>query len=120
MTTTTNRQQQAIDRLHLLTDKYMQLVWYARSWHAGHPSWEAMPSETREGVLDCQARVEEHFPDETDSLACPDSGDWEHGFNSGMLAAARLLLSYLHPQADTAEWDQQIEDAEDGFPELYT
>ncbi|MCT0247669.1 hypothetical protein [Synechococcus sp. CS-205] len=119
MTTTTNRQQQAIDRLHLLTDKYMQLVWYARSMPTDDPSWEAYPSHIKEGALNSQARVEEHFPDETDSLACPDSGDWEHGFNSGMLAAARLLLAYLHPQADGAEWDQQIEDAEEEFPALY-
>ena len=128
MTTTTSdpRTQAALDRLHALTDKYLDLVWYARSHPADHPFWDRVPADIKQGALNSQSKVREHYPDEVDKLRCPGCGDWEHGFNSGVLAATRLLLAYLHDPgipADPEEgwtWDEQIEAAEQEFPELYT
>jgi hypothetical protein len=114
------RKQSTLERLHALAEKYERLVWYARSHPAGDPFWDTVPAEIKQGALNCQAMVQEQFPDELDLLCCHDCGDWHHGFNSGMLAASRLLLAYLHPQDDPSEWDQQIEDAEAEFPELFT
>lgn len=114
------RKQEALERLRAMAEKYERLVWYARSHPADHPFWDTVPAETKQGALNCQAKVQEEFPDELDLLCCPGCGDWHHGFNSGMLAAARLLLAYLHPQDDPEEWDQQIEEAEAEFPELFT
>lgn len=123
MTATTaplTRKQRALARLYELTERYGRLVWYARSHPPGDPFWGTVPEEIRRGALNCQAQVEEFFPDEVDRLRCPGCGDWNHGFNSGILAAARLMAAYLHPQKTAAEWDQQVADAESEFPELFT
>ena len=114
------RTQAALDRLHSLTEKYLDLVWYGRSYPAGHPFWDTVRADIKQGALNSQAKVQERYPDELDALCCPEHGDWQHGFNSGMLAATRLLLAYLHPQEETTAWDEQIADAESEFPELYT
>jgi hypothetical protein len=110
----------ALKRLHQLHEKYEKLVWFSRSHPADDPSWDAVPAEIKRGALNAQARVQELYPDEIDRLRCPGCGDWHHGFNSGMLAATRLLMAYLHPRKKAAAWEQQIEDAEIEFPELDT
>ena len=91
-------------------DKYQQLVWFARKHPSDHPSWDNVPADIKQGALNSAAKVEEHYPDECDSLKCPDCGDFEHGFNSGMLAALRFVLH--------AAEDPQT--AEEFFPELDT
>ena len=90
-------------------DKYESLVWYARKHPSDHPSWASVPADIREGALNSCAKVEEHCPDEVDALR-GENGDWEHGFNSGMLAALRYVM---HAAADPSE-------AEELFPELDT
>ena len=39
----------------------------------------------------------EKYPEECAALSDPETGDWEHGFNSGCLAVLRLALSALNP-----------------------
>lgn len=92
-------------------DKYEQLVWFARS----HPPadvnyWKTISPTIKEGALNSQSRVEEMFPDEVDQLKCPECSDWNHGFNSGMLAGLRYVLTAAEDPAQ----------AEELFPELYT
>ena len=101
------------DTLELIAakeDKYDRLVWYARKHPSDHPSWDNVPADIKEGALNVASQVEEMFPDECDSLKCAECGDYEHGFNSGMLAALRYVL---HAAADP-------EEAEECFPELDT
>jgi len=66
--------------LEIMMKKYRSLVWLARS----DPDNEKIQPEIKE--------VEEQFPEETTRLKNGDS-NWEHGFNSGMLAGMRFALS---------------------------
>lgn len=91
------------------SDKYFDLVWYARSAPADSEYWDKVPASIKRGALNSQARVEEMFPDETDKLSCANCGDWEHGFNSGMLAGLRYVMSAI---------EDGPEHAEEEFPEL--
>ena len=84
--------------------KYDDLVWYARK-----------TAEDRANNADCNTeclRIETTYPNECIRLNDPDAADWEHGFNSGMLAALRYVASYL--TNDPVE----IEFAERSFPYL--
>ena len=75
-----------------MEEKYFNLVWYARKAppdDAEH--WAETTAEIKTAALNEMAKVEEMFPDEVDALKCPDCGDWNHGFNSGMLASNELL-----------------------------
>ena len=100
----------ALNLVHKKLSKYETLVWYARKHPADHPSWDKVPEHIRKGALDSAARVQELYADETDRLSCPEHGDWEHGFNSGVLAALRYVLSVA----------KNPEDAEFMWPELDT
>ena len=60
-----------------LMEKYFDLVWLARS--------------TDDSVEHIRQEVHEKWPKEAEELGDPDSGNWHHGFNSGMLACLRLL-----------------------------
>ena len=74
----------AIQWLMNQESKYTDLVWFAR-----RPAGESS---------DQKALVEEKFPDECDNLRS-ESGDFHHGFNSGMLAASRFLsMAHTDPQ----------------------
>jgi len=76
-----------------LEERYCDLVWYARS----NPD-EPLIRAVRE-------RVEETYPNEVKALASVE-GQWEHGFNSGCLAAFRLVLGMLG-SAEDAEFAKQ-------------
>ena len=91
-------------------EKFQKLVWWARKQPSDHPFWDTVPSHIKTGALNAASQVEEMYPDECDSLKCADCGDFEHGFNSGMLAALRFVL---HATEDP-------ETAEECFPELDT
>ena len=96
------------DRFSEKERKYCDLVWYARS----HPKedtayWEKVPDHIREGALNAQARVEKAYPSEVSAL----SDDWNHGFNSGCLAAFRYVQTALQQDLATAELE---------FPDLDT
>ena len=85
-----------------LTEKYEALVWYARKpriagervdleyirEHYGSERGDAII----QGAYDGAVKVEQQYPEEVDALnAVDDSASWKHGFNSGMLAALRLM-----------------------------
>jgi len=80
-------------------EKYFDLVWLARK----HPEDLNNPL-----VREQYDRIEEQYTQEVDDLLNANS-DWNHGFNSGMLACLRLLS----PGRMTK---QKIEE----FPELDT
>jgi len=62
-----------------LMKKYSDLVWLARS-----------TNDTSE-IVTLRQEVRDLYPKETVELEDQDSGEWHHGFNSGMLACLRLL-----------------------------
>lgn len=63
--------------------KYCDLVWYARS---------STENDNVKGVVESRRKVEESYPEEIKSFQEGDNPDWDHGFNSGMLAAIRYII----------------------------
>ncbi len=84
-----------------LEQKYFDLVHLARS--------------DPDNQLPHHAVLIEKYPNEYDALADPEKGDWQHGFNSGMLASVRLLRVF----ATTKSRKRQREAVEE-FPFLDT
>ena len=76
------KSQITINELQKFESKYESLVWYARK--------PPQQIATIPGLKAAATEVECKYPDETAALRSADSGDWSHGFNSGMLAAVRL------------------------------
>jgi hypothetical protein len=83
-----------------MSTKYEDLVWYARSGRNLN-----IPE-----VVKHRGRVEELYSDETKQLSSEGS-DFYHGFNSGMLAGMRYILSMM---------EIGVEEAQQNFPELDT
>ncbi len=79
--------------------KYADLIWYARS---------SRKDNSIAGVKENKDRIEELYPDEVNDLQNED-GDWHHGFNSGMVAALRYILTMD---------DLGVEQANEEFPML--
>jgi hypothetical protein len=79
--------------------KYADLIWYARS---------SRKDNSIAGVKENRDRIEELYPDEVNDLQNED-GDWHHGFNSGMVAALRYILTMD---------DLGLEQANEEFPML--
>ncbi len=94
---------QLLKEIKQLERKYESLVWYARK----SPS----DIETIERVRLEANRLEKEYPEEILSLCSPATGNWTHGFNSGILAATRLVIDAL---------DNGIEEAYEFFPDLNT
>ena len=91
-------------RLSEMEKKYFDLVWFARTGSAAVQDGNiSMP-----GVV----RVKMKYPGECARLS-GEEGAWEHGFNSGCLAAFRFALGLMGNKTD-----QQM--AEDDFPFLDT
>ncbi len=82
-------EQEMKDEMYKLKEKYLDLVWYARS---GINLYKHRP-EVTEQVLKMRAKVEEMYPDEIEQYNR--NGDFSHGFNSGCLAAFRLISKVL-------------------------
>lgn len=83
-------------------DKYEALVSYARK----RPEDFKFDAVRRNAEL-CKF----NYPEEIENLQSENMSDWQHGFNSGMLAAARYIM-------DAAEYG--IEAADFDFPSLDT
>ncbi|MHC4137731.1 MAG: hypothetical protein ACYS0K_22530 [Planctomycetota bacterium] len=81
--------------------KYERLVWFARS----DLNKTDVPDDIAEGRFKAYCDVEVDYPEEVEALGA-EHGDWQHGFNSGVLAALRWML----------EEDRELADEE--FPEL--
>jgi hypothetical protein len=79
--------------------KYADLIWYARS----SEKHNSIP-----GVIENRERIEGLYPDEVNNLKNEHS-DWHHGFNSGMVAALRYILTMD---------DLGLEQANEEFPML--
>ena len=116
------------DFLRTWAEKYFSLVWYARTGPKNHPMWEDTPESIKQVAFNEMSRVQEMYPDEVDSL-CGENGDWEHGFNSGMLACLRFVLTTQNPEwiddpavmeGGEPYWYGGIEQAIQEFPELDT
>ena len=94
-------QEEVIKALAELSEKYLDLVWYARKPPVGSEAIQDYLADTPEsiklGCLKAQIKVKEQYPGECEALEDPETGSWEHGFNSGCLAALRLALSALNP-----------------------
>ena len=80
-------------------DKYVDLLWYARS---------KPENESIKGVKENKERIEKLYPTEVKELQS-ERGDWSHGFHSGIVAALRYILTM-----DELGLDQ----ADEEFPEL--
>lgn len=101
-TTATNAEKSSTEplldtTLNTMEEKYYRLVWYARSVNRNNKEyWQTHPEDIRKGAFAAQMRVEKSYPEEAGRI-CSDNGDWEHGFNSGVLGAIRLVLSLSSP-----------------------
>ena len=82
--------------------KYEDLIWYAR----------ATPENYHiKGVKENVDRIEKEYPDEVNELngLSAEHINWHHGFNSGMVAALRYILTMD---------DLGLEQADEEFPML--
>jgi hypothetical protein len=96
------KKQEIIDEVKNLERKYFALVWYARS---------SPKNDHLKGSKVNRKRIEELYPEEVKDLIKGNIRSREHGFNSGMLAGMRYVLSM-------AVYGK--EDAEENFPFLDT
>lgn len=80
-------------------DKYVDLLWYARS---------KPENESIKGVKENKERIEKLYPNEVKEFQS-ERGDWQHGFHSGMVAALRYILTMD---------ESGLEQANEWFPEL--
>ena len=74
-------------------DKYVDLLWYARS----NPKHIDI-----KGVKENKERIEALYPNEVKELQS-ENGDWQHGFHSGMVAALRYILTMDDMGKETAD-----------------
>ena len=90
---------QLVENILQKQDKYVDLLWYARS---------KPENESIKGVKENKERIEKLYPNEVKDLQ-NERGDWQHGFNSGMVAALRYILTMD---------ESGLEQANEWFPEL--
>ena len=74
--------------------KYRDLVWYARKTE--HDRKDKKISKIIE-------KMEKQYPDEIEELLFGQNSEWDHGFNSGMLAALRYVMSLDKDGAELAD-----------------
>jgi hypothetical protein len=105
-------------------DKYFDLVWYARrNWaELTHPDrgYGRRHIDIRIRATEQMLRIEMTYPQEIAKLTNTDNGDFEHGFNSGMLACLRYVTTCLDKTIDEDEGLPMggVEAAESEFPSL--
>ena len=112
--------------LQSLEEKFFRLVWYARSHlREDEEYWNTVPHNIRRGAFNAQLEVETQYPDDVEDLRSENS-DWQHGFNSGALAAFRFVLTALDDEMMEDEMDGGffprggLQNARDEFPFLDT
>lgn len=101
---------QAMPKMQEKLHKHTTLMWYARSHPEGHPYWDKHDPKLVRGVMESQANVERDYPVEVAELH-DDETNWQHGFNSGIVAGIRYVFDLL---------DSGEEFADDIFPCLDT
>jgi hypothetical protein len=99
------RWRKAKKHLSKLEDKYCRLVWYARS-----DKYNLLSNEVYE-ALSSMNEIESLYKDDVDELL-NDETNWQHGFNSGMLAGIRLVIGMMNKDG--------YQDSIDEFPFLDT
>ena len=65
-------------------EKYYHLIWYARS------------TSKSMNIVKLREDVEQRYPEEIEKLINDETGYWQHGFNSGMLACLRLINGVMN------------------------
>ena len=110
--------------------KYFDLVWYARKAPKDDKEyWDKTPAEIRECAFKVMDEVEKKYPREVELLSketAYSSPDWEHGFNSGVLAAMRFVYTAFDDTTEIMEETGEevcfggVENAFDTFPQLDT
>jgi hypothetical protein len=85
------RKKDVVSKVTHIEARYCDLVWYARADKTDptHPGRSAIE------------HVRENNPEAVAAL-CGGSADWQHGFNSGCLAIARLVLGWLGTQTESS------------------
>jgi hypothetical protein len=89
------------DAILQMEEKYFDLVWFARR------SEDALLILTEEGVVPHKEahaavhRIASLYPEDVQELM-QDEDNWQHGFNSGMLAGMRYILTVFHDGQETA------------------
>ena len=93
------KKKELIENVIVKQNKYADLLWYART---------SPENYNIKGVKENMDRIENLYPNEVTELQNENS-DWQHGFNSGMVAALRYVLTMD---------DLGKEQADDEFPML--
>lgn len=88
------KKKEVIETLIQLEQKYFDLVWYARK---SEEDYNTIP-KVKENV----DRIDKEYPLEVQELFGEES-DWNHGFNSGMLAGIRYVLALYETNKETAD-----------------
>jgi len=99
--------EQVTTPLDKLCDKYSDLMWYARKGGIDHPMWKSTPQHIRDEAFKQMAIVEAKYPVDVAALK-GDSGDWQHGFNSGCVAAFRLALGLIGTMKLKGKHDPEV------------
>lgn len=89
-----------------LMEKYFELVWFARS--DPEKARNNGEKELFKTITKKLGEISDKYPKEVQAL-CGDSSNWEHGFNSGILAYSRFLAEYL--KDSLYEDDEEFEDS---------
>lgn len=93
------KKKELIENVITKETKYADLLWYART----------SPEHINiKGVKENKDRIEKLYSNEVTELNS-ENADWQHGFNSGMVAALRYVLTMD---------DLGLEQANDEFPML--
>lgn len=93
------KKKELIENVITKETKYADLLWYART----------SPDHINiKGVKENKDKIEKLYPNEVTELNS-ETADWQHGFNSGMVAALRYVLTMD---------DLGLEQANDEFPML--
>ena len=90
------KKQEILEAIVEKEDKYFDLVAYARK---SPEMYETIPK-----VKEMVDKIRELYPSEVAELQGENS-DWTHGFNSGMLAGMRYVLTLFSEDKETAEED---------------
>jgi len=96
------REKGIADRISQIMEKYFDLVWMARRDEA--------LMKARPDIRKTFNKLVAKYPGELEKLQS-EEGDWQHGFNSGMLACSRLLSAYAMPY-DYKKKDDEAGDVE--------
>jgi hypothetical protein len=116
MSKSKKRNDRLMERAATLASKYNNLVWYARASYEKAIANGNLSEKSHRSILATRARILELYPSETEALHSDndETRNWSHGFNSGVVAATRLLMAYASRD------DAGIRLAEDLFPDLMT